>query len=59
MSSVPPLIEVPIAARSDGDPERLELKVGQATFEMQFGHYALVPRAGGDGPFPPAIGMRA
>jgi elongation factor G len=35
------------------------LSRGQATFEMQFSHYALVSRAGGDDPFRPAIGMRA
>jgi elongation factor G len=35
------------------------LSTGQATFEMQFSHYAPVPRAGGDDPFRPAIGMRA
>jgi elongation factor G len=32
---------------------------GQATFEMRYSHYALVPRSGGDEPFPPAVGMRA
>jgi elongation factor G len=37
------------------------LSRGQATFEMQFSHYAPVPRAppGDDDPFRPAIGMRA
>lgn len=31
----------------------------QATFTMQFSHYAQAPSSNGDPPFPPAIGMRA
>jgi elongation factor G len=45
-----------------GDQNNLRaLSRGQATFEMQFSHYAPVPGAGrgDDDPFRPAIGMRA
>jgi elongation factor G len=35
------------------------LSSGQATFEMQFSHYAPVQPPGGDDSFRPAIGMRA
>jgi elongation factor G len=35
------------------------LSRGQATFEMSYSHYAPVPMPDDDGPFAPAIGLRA
>jgi elongation factor G len=35
------------------------LSRGRATFEMRFSHYAPVPSADDNEPFPPAVGMRA
>jgi len=52
---------VPLACLFGYQSNLRALSRGQATFEMQFCHYAPVPRArpGDDDPFPPAIGMRA
>ena len=52
---------VPLACLFGYQNNLRALSRGQATFEMQFSHYAPVPGAGrgDDDPFRPAMGMRA
>jgi elongation factor G len=50
---------VPLACMLGSDSNLASLSRTQATYEMTFSHYAPVPVPDDDGPFRPAVGMRA